>query len=188
MNTSYKSLVVISAVALGLMSAPALSYGANPSGVSFPGVPNIPLDSKISFNGFFRKHQPVKIVWGIGQPGAQTTESLWNAALVIKYLQAHHYRYKIHVVLYSKAVLLGDMFNAHFNTWGPLLRKLSKEGVTFTVCHNAMYLFHVHTKDLYPFMHPIPAGILSIVEYEMRGYSPIFNPNSVTPTYKHPVG
>lgn len=175
-------------IAMAVALAPGVSFAESGNGPSFPGVPNIPLDNKISFNGFFKSHQPVKIVWAIGQPGVQATESLWNAALVIKYLQAHHYKYRIHIVLYSKGVLLADVFSSHFNTWGPLLRKLHAAGVTFTVCHNAMYLFHVRTKDLYPFMHPIPAGILSVVEYEMRGYSPIYNPNSVTPTYKSPLG
>lgn len=156
------------------------AYVADASTMTFPGVPNIPLAKNLSFDGFFKEHQPVKIVWGIGQPGAQTTESLWNCALVIKYLAAHNYHYKIHIVFYSKGDLVADMFSSKYSSWGPLLRTLHKDGVTFTVCHNAMYLFHIHKNDLYPFVKPIPAGILSLVEYEMRGYMPIYNPNSVS--------
>lgn len=144
-------------------------------------VPKIPFDSKLSFGGYFKNHQPVKLLFAIGQPGGQTRESLVNAAYVINYLRAKGYKYKIHVVFYSKGVLVADRFNGRFSAgWGPELDVLGKHGVTFSVCHNAMVLFHVKSNELYPFMHPIPAGILSIAEYEGRGYLPIFNPNSVT--------
>ncbi len=148
--------------------------------MTFPGVPNIPIKKGISFNGFFRNHQPVKLLFAVAQPGPQVTESLWNAALCIKYLQRMHYRYKMHVVFYSGGVKVANMFSEKNSKWAPLLRKLHKEGVTFSVCHNAMVLFHLRTRDIYPYMRVIPAGILSIAEYEMRGYQPIFNPNSVS--------
>ncbi len=149
--------------------------------VPFPGVPNIPQNPKLSYGGFFKHHQPVKIVFVVGQPGPQLKESLINSALVIRYLKSKGYRYKIHVVLYAKAVEVADQFNVKYSSWGPLLKALHKQGETFTVCHNAMELFHVKINDLYPFMKPIPAGILSVVQYEREGYMPIFNPNSETP-------
>ena len=145
-----------------------------------PGVPNIPLKPGLSYGGFFKNHQPVKIVFAVGQPGPQTKESLINGALVIKYLRAHGYKYKIHYVFYSRAVAIADTFSQKYSSWAPLLRALRKEGVTFSVCHNAMVIFHVKSSDVYPFMKVIPAGILSVAEYEMRGYSPIFNPNTET--------
>jgi intracellular sulfur oxidation DsrE/DsrF family protein len=149
--------------------------------VSFPSIPNLPQNPRLSFGGYFKRHQPVKIVFAIGQPGGQTTESLVNGALVIKYLVSKGYKYKIHYVFYSKGVLVADRFNQRYSaSWAPLLGALHRSGVTFTVCHNAMALLHVRSDDLYPYMKPIPAGILSLVEYEARGYQPIFNPNSVT--------
>ena len=168
-----KSTIAMAAL-LGSLSTAAYAVTA------FPGVPQIPLKKGLSFGGFFRHHQPVKLVFAVGQPGPQVTESLWNAALCITYLQHKHYRYKMHVVFYSRGDLVADMFSEKYSKWAPLLRRLHREGVTFTVCHNAMYLLHLHTQDIYPFMKVIPAGILSIAEFEMRGYMPIFNPNSVT--------
>jgi len=146
--------------------------------VSFPGVPDIPLKPGLSYGGFFKKHQPVKILFAVGQTGPQLKESLINAALVIKYLKAKGYKYKIHFVLYGKAVLVADVFNQKYGNWAPLLEELHKQGVTFTVCHNAMVLSRVESADVYPFMKVIPAGILSVAEYEMKGYSPIFNSNA----------
>ena len=149
--------------------------------VSFPGIPNIPQNPHLSFGGYFKHHQPVKILFAIAQPGSQTTESLVNGALVVKYLLSKGYTYKIHYVFYSKGVLVADRFNQRYSaSWGPLLNALHKQGVTFTVCHNAMSLLHVKSNELYPYMRAIPAGILSVVEYEARGYEPIFNPNSIT--------
>ncbi|MHB1586573.1 MAG: DsrE family protein [Acidiferrobacteraceae bacterium] len=146
--------------------------------VPFPGVPNLRQNPHLSYGGFFRKHQPVKILFAVGQPGPQLKESLINSALVIRYLKSKGYRYKVHIVFYSKAVLVTDEYNQKYAAWAPLLRALHRQGVTFTVCHNAMELFHVKSPDVYSFMHVIPAGILSIVQYEMEGYSPVFNPNS----------
>ena len=149
--------------------------------ISFPSIPNLPQNPRLSFGGYYKLHQPVKIVFAIGQPGGQTTESLVNGALVIKYLVSKGYQYKIHYVFYSKGVLVADRFNQRYSaSWAPLLGALHRSGVTFTVCHNAMALLHVRSDDLYSYMKPIPAGILSLVEYESRGYQPIFNPNSVT--------
>ncbi len=180
----YKNIRIL----LAVLSA-ALLWGcgkgsASPSSqriLEFPNIPNIPQNPHLSFGGYFKHHQPVKILFAIGQPGGQVTESLVNGALVLRYLAARGYRYKIHYVFYSKGVLVADEFNQRYSAgWGPLLNALHKQGVTFSVCHNAMALLHVKSNELYPYIRPIPAGILEIVKYEERGYAPIFNPNSVT--------
>ncbi|MHB8346787.1 MAG: DsrE family protein [Acidiferrobacterales bacterium] len=170
-----KKFLLFAFSALLFVSVDSFAAKAN-----MPGVPAIPLKPGLSFNGFFKEHQPVKILFVVGQPGPQLKESLINGALVIKYLKAHNYKYKIHYVLYSRAVAVADEFNQRYSAWAPLLRTLHDNGVTFTVCHNAMVLFHVKSADVYPFMKVIPAGILSVAEYETRGYSPIFNPNTET--------
>ncbi len=165
--------------ALALMTVPVMASAGE--AVSFPGVPNIPVSRELSFGGFFRHHRPVKIVFAVAQPGVQTAESLVNAALVIKYLESKGYRYKIHFVFYSNGVLVADRLSQKYSAgWAPLLEALHKKGVTFSVCHNAMVLLHVKSNELFPFMTVAPAGILSIVEYEEKGYMPIFNPNSIT--------
>ncbi len=148
--------------------------------IPYPNVPNPPQNPKLSYGGFFKRHQSVKILFAVGQPGPQLKESLINAALVTRYLKAHGYGYRIHFVLYSKAVFVADQLNQKYSTWAPLLEALHKNGVTFSVCHNAMALLHVRSADVYPFMKVIPAGILSVVQYEMKGYQPIFNPNTET--------
>ncbi len=175
-----RMLSVMSFVAaLTLLAMPVLASAGE--SVSFPSVPNIPIDPGLSFGGFFRHHQPVKILFAIGQPGGQTSESLINAALVIKYLASKGYRYKIHFVFYSKGVLVADRLNQRYSAgWAPLLEALHTKGVTFSVCHNAMVLLHVKSDEIFPFMTIAPAGILAVVEYEDKGYMPIFNPNSVT--------
>lgn len=180
---SNKILIFAAVLAATVFGPPATAFAAPANkAIAWPApVPKIAQDPKLSFNGYFKHHQPVKIVFAIGQPGGQTNESLVNAALVINYLRSKGYRYKIHIVFYSKGVLIADRFNGKYSaSWGPELDLLSKHGVTFSVCHNAMSLFHVKSDELYPYMRPIPAGILSIAEYEGRGYLPIFNPNSVT--------
>ena len=173
METIVKKLIFL----LSMLLMGATCYAGNGD---MPSVPQIQLKPGLSFGGFFKNHQPVKILFAVGQPGPQTKESLINGALVIKYLRAHGYKYKIHYVFYSRAVAIADTFNQKYSSWGPLLRALHKDGVTFSVCHNAMVLFHVKSSEVYPFMKVIPAGILSIAEYEMRGYSPVFNPNTET--------
>jgi len=176
-----KNRIVASALfALSFLATiPAFANTGNT--VNFPSVPNIPIKPGLSYGGYFKHHQPVKILFAVGQPGEQTSESLVNAALVIKYLVHKGYKYKIHFVFYSKGVLVADRLSQKYSAgWGPLLHALHERGVTFSVCHNAMVLLHVHTNEIYPFMRVIPAGILAVAEYEHRGYSPVFNPNSVT--------
>ena len=176
-----RRLSVAASLSLLAISAIAVIQPTVAKSVSFPSIPNLPQNPHLSFGGYFKHHQPVKILFAIGQPGGQTTESLVNGALVIKYLDSKGYKYEIHYVFYSKGVLVADQFNQRYSaSWAPLLGALHRNGVTFSVCHNAMALLHVRSNDLYPYMRPIPAGILSIVEYESRGYQPIFNPNSVT--------
>ena len=174
---------VLSAISViaSLVCVTGPAYAGIGHAVSFPSVPNIPVASDLSFHGFFRHHQPVKILFAIGQPGGQTSESLINAALVIKYLESKGYRYKIHFVFYSKGVLVADRLNQRYSAgWAPLIEALHRKGVTFSVCHNAMVLLHVKRAEVFPFMQIAPAGILSVVEYQDKGYVPIFNPNSVT--------
>jgi uncharacterized protein len=166
--------------AFAVLLATLLPVCAIAGEIPFPNVPNPQQDPHLNYGGYFKKHQPVKILFSVGQPGPQLKESLINSALVIRYLKAHGYRYRIHFVLYSRAVFVADQFNQKYSVWAPLLEALHKEGVTFTVCHNAMALLHVKEADVYPFMKVIPAGILSVVEYEMKGYHPIFNPNTET--------
>lgn len=171
---------VLKSATFGLLLAVILPACALAGEIPFPNVPSPRQDPHLSYGGYFKHHQPVKILFAVGQPGPQLKESLINSALVIRYLAAHHYRYHIHFVLYSRAVFVADQFNQKYSGWSPLLKALHEHGVTFSVCHNAMDLLHVKESDVYPFMKVIPAGILSVVEYEMKGYQPIFNPNTET--------
>jgi len=170
----------LKSAAFGLLFAAMLPACAMAGEIPFPNVPNPKQDPQLSYDGFFKHHQPVKLLFAVGQPGPQLKESLINSALVIRYLKAHGYRYRIHMVLYSRAVFVADQFDQKYSGWAPLLTALHKQGVTFSVCHNAMALLHVKEGDIYPFMKVIPAGILSVAEYEMKGYHPIFNPNTET--------
>ncbi|RZD18339.1 MAG: hypothetical protein EVG15_06240 [Candidatus Acididesulfobacter diazotrophicus] len=175
-----KKMLMMMTIALSLLFYAAIVKAStnNVNVIPFPNVPAIPQNPKLSFGGFFKHHQPVKILLAVGAVGPQLKEVLLNAAMIIRYLKPKGYRYKIHIVFYGGGVLAADQFNMKYDVWASLLRALNKQGVTYTVCHNAMEMFHVKPGDVYPFMHIIPAGVLSVTEYEMRGYVPIFNPNS----------
>ncbi|MCL4542698.1 MAG: DsrE family protein [Deltaproteobacteria bacterium] len=173
-----KKMLLMITISLSLLCYAPIANAANNGQIPFPGVPMLRQNPKLSFGGFLKAHQPIKIVFSVGASGPQLRESLMNAALVIRYLKSKGYRYKIHFVLYGKAVLAADQFNGKYAIWTSLLRALNKHGVTYSVCHNSIEALHLKSSDIYPFMHIIPAGILSVTEYEMRGYSVIVNPNS----------
>ncbi|MHB1529872.1 MAG: DsrE family protein [Acidiferrobacteraceae bacterium] len=142
---------------------------------TFPGVPPVPHVKGLNFDGFFKRHQPVKLVFGISNPGAQMKESLTNAALVIQYLRRRGYPYHVEVVLYGKAVLAVDSWKQRYSVYQDLVTRLNGAGVQFRVCYNSMYTLHVKPKDLYPFVKIVPAGILQLVKKQMQGYTVILN-------------
>ena len=150
------------------MSLPLAARAAD-----FPGVPNVPA-SPYHYGGFYKNH-PVKLVIGIDDPARQLQRSLVQTALAIRYLKGRHEAYRFHVVFYGNGVQAADRFNQQFAQWGPLIESLHRAGVTFTVCHNAMMLQKIQEKDVYPFMTLIPSGILSIAEYQMKGYAYVTN-------------
>jgi len=141
----------------------------------FPGVASVPPQSGLNFGGYFKHHQPVKVVFGVSDPGAQLKESLINAALMIQYLRAHHYKYQIQMVLYGKAVFAVDQWKMRYSVYKDLMEKLHAEGVQFRVCYNSLYQLHVSRGDVYPYVKVIPAGLLQIVKKQMQGYSYISN-------------
>ena len=155
-----------------LLSLPAVVFAAD---VQFPGVMTVPENPKLSFGGYFKHHQPVKIVFSASDPGKPFQESLNNAALVIRYLKARGYRYEIQFVLYGKATFVADAFSDRYSNYEPLMRALHKAGVQFRVCHNSMYALHIKQSDLYSYMKVIPAGILQLVKKQMQGYAYIRN-------------
>ena len=69
----------IIALSIALLFTVANCYAGNDS---MPNVPEIPLKPGLSYGGFFKNHQPVKILFSVGQPGPQLKESLINGALV----------------------------------------------------------------------------------------------------------
>lgn len=159
-------------VFLVLLLSPLITHAAN---IRFPGVMTVPENPKLSFGGYFKNHQPVKIVFSASDPGKPFQESLNNAALVIRYLKARGYRYDIQFVLYGKATFAADSFSQRYSNYGPLMRALHKAGVQFRVCHNSMYALHIKQDDLYSYMKVIPAGILQLVKKQMQGYAYIRN-------------
>lgn|GEM_PF-2269380 len=141
----------------------------------FPGVMSIPVGKNLNYGGFFKKHQPVKIVFGVSDPTGQMRESLTNASLIIRYLKDRGYRYHIEFVLYGKAVLAADMWNQKYGGFNDLMEALHKQGVQFRVCHNSMYTLKVKSSDIHSYMKIIPAGILELAKKQMQGYAYISN-------------
>lgn len=158
-------------------TAPAAGT-TTPSGAKlpdFPGIASIPIPQDLDYGGFFKAHQPVKILFGVSDPGAQLKESLTNAALIIRYLKSRGYRYDIHFVLYGKAVWAADSFNQQFGGYAAQLEALSQQGVSFSVCYNSLESLGVNRDDVYGYMKIIPAGILQIVKKQMEGFVYISN-------------
>lgn len=156
-------------------SVPAIAAGPSGELPAFPGVLSIPIPKDIDFGGYFKAHQPVKIVFGVSDPGAQLKESLANAGYVVRYLSSKGYRYQIQIVLYGTAVLAADEWNQLYSGYGNLMQALYKQGVQFRVCYNSMHALHVQRSDVYPYMKVTPAGILQLVKKQLQGYAYISN-------------
>ena len=167
----------------GLLLAFALcATGANAAEalgppVEFPNVPDIPLPKGVDFDEPFSKDQPVRIVFGVADPGKQMRESLTNAAYSIMYLKPRGVPYAIEFVLYGKAVLAANQFSEEHSGYIPLMEALHEKGVEFRVCNNAMGSLGVSPADVQPFMKITPAGILAITRRQMQGYHYISNPD-----------
>lgn len=143
--------------------------------IQFPTIPNIPVPEGIGYDNFFNKNQPVKLVFGISDPGAQFEESLTNAAYTINYLKPRGIKYEIELVLYGKAVLPANTFNEEYAGYNELMETLNQQGVEFTVCNNSLAALNQSADEIYPYMKIIPAGILEIAKNQMQGFAYLNN-------------
>lgn len=165
----------VSAIVLGLVLALGNTVQAK-SLPQFPGIQSVPIPPDLSYGGYFKHHQPIRIVFGISQPGNQLKESLINAAATVRYLKSKGYPYVIQFVLYGTAVLTADEWKQKYSSYGAQFQALRTQGVQFRVCHNSMYSLHVHADDLYPYMKIVPAGILQLAKKQGEGFAYISNP------------
>lgn len=167
------SLLWLGMIMLGMAVLPvAAAQGEAPE---FPNVPDVPVPPGVGYDGFFQKHQPVKIVFGVSDPGDQMRESLTNAAYTIKYLEPRGIPYEIQVVLYGRAVLPASQFATERAGYAPLMKALSEYGVSFKVCNNSLAALNQSAEELYPYMDLIPAGILQLAKKQMQGFAYISN-------------
>jgi len=143
--------------------------------IPFPTIPEIPVPEGMGYDDYFRQNQPVKLVFGVSDPGMQLRESLTNAAYTIKYLKPRGIKYKIQIVLYGKAVLPANAFNEEYGGYSELMETLNQQGVEFAICNNSLVALKQSAEDIYPYMKIIPAGILQIVKKQMQGYAYIHN-------------
>ncbi len=141
----------------------------------FPGIESVPFTPEMNFGGYFKKHQPVKIVFGVADPGNQLKESIINAAATVRYLKSKGYRYQIQFVLYGTAVLTADSWKQEYSSYDAQFQALHEQGVQFRVCHASMYSLHIHSGDIYSYMKVVPAGILQLAKKQMQGYAYISN-------------
>lgn len=142
---------------------------------TFPGLLTIPIPKQYGYGGYFARHQPVKIVFGVSDPGGQLKETLTNAAYVIRDLESRGTAYRIEIVLYANAVRATDAFGQRYVGYAPLLAALAKQGVQFRVCYNSLASLHLDPANVYDYMKVVPAGILQIVKKEMQGYAYVSN-------------
>jgi intracellular sulfur oxidation DsrE/DsrF family protein len=169
-----RALSLIAAVALTASVAAEEKLGPP---VEFTNIPEIPIPAGVDFEGFFTKDRPVKIVFGIADPGHQMRESLTNAAYSIMYLKPRGIPYEMEVVIYARATNAASQFNEEYAGFLPLMEDLHREGVEFRVCNNSMGSLKLDADDLHPFMKVIPAGILEIARKQMQGFHYISNPD-----------
>jgi len=162
-------------VVLSAWGGMAVAEDKTADSIDFPGVPEVTVPPGVSYEGFFETHNPVKVVFGVSDPGAQLKESLINAAYTIKYLKPRGIPYHIQIVLYGKAVLSASPFSDDYSGYGPMFDSLQEAGVEIRVCHNSMYALKVSADDLYPEMKVVPAGILQLIKMQMQGYTYISN-------------
>ena len=168
--------IILAFLLSGLGLQPSFAADKKASGViEFPSVPEIPVPEGMGYDHYFQKNQPVKLVFGVSDPGFQLKESLVNAAYTIKYLKPRGIKYQIQLVLYSKAVLPANSFNEKYGGYSELMTELSEQGVEFVICNNSLVALDQSIDDLYPYMKVIPAGILQIAKKQMQGYSYIHN-------------
>lgn len=164
------------AAALMLAAALTLQPARADAQQAFPGVKNAPDPGSLSYGGYFKAHQPVKIVFGVSDPvPTSLKESLHNAALSIQYLQRKHYRWRIEVVLYGNAVKAADPMRQEYANLGPLMRSLHAAGVEFAVCFNSMAEVGMTKDDVYSYMTLVPAGILELARRQNQGWAYIRN-------------
>ncbi|HEC29360.1 MAG TPA: hypothetical protein ENI65_07230 [Gammaproteobacteria bacterium] len=143
--------------------------------IPFPTIPEIPVPKGMGYDNYFKQNQPVKVVFGVSDPGAQLKETLTNAAYTIKYLKPRGIKYKIQIVLYGRAVLPANSFNEEYGGYSELMESLNKQGVEFAICNNSLVALNQSRDDIYPYMKIIPAGILQIIKKQMQGYAYIHN-------------
>ncbi len=143
--------------------------------IEFPTIPEIPVPKGMGYDDYFKQNQPVKLVFGVSDPGHQLKESLTNAAYTIKYLKPRGIKYEIQIVLYGRAVLPANEFNEEFAGYSTLMEALNKQGVEFAICNNSLAALNQPRDDIYSYMKIIPAGILQIVKKQMQGFSYIHN-------------
>lgn len=164
-------------IATVLLATTAVAGEALGPPVPFTNVPEIPLPAGVDFEGFFKKDTPVKIVYGIADPGKQMRETLTNAAYSIMYLKPRGIPYEMEIVLYARATLVANQFNEEYAGYIPLMEDLHREGVAFRVCNNSMGALKVAMGDLHPFMKVTPAGILELTKKQMQGFHYVTNPD-----------
>jgi intracellular sulfur oxidation DsrE/DsrF family protein len=51
------------------------------------------------------------------------------------------------------------------------MRELSKRGVRFFVCNNALTLHGINREDVFDFCEVVPAGVTKLVELQNEGYA-----------------
>jgi uncharacterized protein len=163
----------------GLAAALALALAAPAAPAAelpiFPGVAPIAIPKNYGYGGFFARHRPVRIVFGVSDPDHQLKESLTNAAYVIRDLASRGVGYRIQIVLYGNAVRAADPFSQRYSAEGPLMKALAGRGVQFRVCYNSLVSLKMDPQGLYRYMKVIPSGILQIVKKESEGYAYIAN-------------
>ena len=145
-----------------------LEMAKNNKGKPYPFIP------VGNFHGQLKKTGVVKVVFGISGSSLENLfETFGNIYYMARYLKLHKIPYKMAVVVYG--IMASYLYKKDKFIAKPLLRSY-KDGVKFYVCYNALMVSHLIKPIIFPFVKPVPMGILKIYELRKRGYLYFTNP------------
>ena len=135
-----------------------------------------------SFNGKLSQVSPVKLVYGLGTPEfLRFQATMGNVLRAEEYLNKHHIKYSIEVVVYDLAVKFFDLRNGFEvrtdsstdgkNVVKKYLDSLKNDKhVKIVLCRNAMTIFGMVRHDIPKWVGVVPMASLEIYEKEKHGY------------------
>lgn len=75
------------------------------------------------------------------------------------------------IEILANAEAVQDFRNKEANPYGEAMLRLSKQGVYFAACNNALKGMGIPPEQLMPFVHVVLAGVLELMQRQAQGYA-----------------